>query len=178
MVDVMDIFVRKLSSKQEKHQQDLRVLANNLNKEEIKSRLLGDGKPFLEDMRKLGLFEFFDPRHIAISADLSIRKPNPDIFLQALNALNVAPEETAMVGDSLHADILGAKQLNMVTVWKPRLHLRAELQAFQTVDNDALLAYALEYENKRYQLVRKVIKPDVIIEHVGDLLDIVQEAGD
>ena len=27
----------------------MRVLANNLNKEEIKSRLLGDGKPFLED---------------------------------------------------------------------------------------------------------------------------------
>jgi len=135
------------------------------------------GKPFLEDMRKLGLFEYFDPCHIAISADLSIRKPNPAIFLQALNALNVAPEETAMVGDSLHADILGAKQLNMVTVWKPRLHLRAELQALQTVDNDALLAYALEYENKRYQMVHKVIKPDVIIEHVGDLLDIVQEAG-
>src|SRR5207253_8365713 len=40
MVDVVDIFVSKLSSKQEKHKQDLRVLANNLNKEEIKSRLL------------------------------------------------------------------------------------------------------------------------------------------
>ena len=26
------------------------------------------GKPFLEDMRKLGLLEYFDPRHIAISA--------------------------------------------------------------------------------------------------------------
>ncbi len=135
------------------------------------------GKPFLEDMQKLGLLEYFDPRHIAISADLAVRKPNPAIFLQALNALNVAPEEAAMVGDSLSADILGAKELNMVTVWKPRLYLRAELQALQTLDNDALLTYALEFENKRYQLAHKSIRPDIIIKHLCELLDIVQEAG-
>jgi len=135
------------------------------------------GKPFLEDMQKLGLLEYFDPRHIAISADLAVRKPNPAIFLQALNALNVAPEETAMVGDSLSADILGAKELNMVTVWKPRLYLRAELQALQTVDNDGLLAHALEFENKRYQLAHKSIRPDIIIKHLRELLDIAQEVG-
>ena len=135
------------------------------------------GKPFLEDMQKLGLLEYFDPRHIAISADLSLRKPGSAIFLQALNALNIASEETAMVGDSLYADMLGAKALNMVTIWKPRLQHRAELQALQVVDNDALLAYALEFENKRYQLAHTSIKPDIIIEHIGDLLDIVQEAG-
>jgi hypothetical protein len=49
LADVVDIFVSKLSSKQEKHKQDLRVLAKNLNKEEIERRLHGDGKAFLED---------------------------------------------------------------------------------------------------------------------------------
>jgi hypothetical protein len=49
LVDVVDIFVSKLSSKQEKHKQDLRVLAVNLNKNDIKRRLLGDGKPFLDN---------------------------------------------------------------------------------------------------------------------------------
>jgi len=49
LVDVVDIFVSKLSSKQEKHKQDLRVLAKNLNQDDIKSRLLGDGKPFLDN---------------------------------------------------------------------------------------------------------------------------------
>lgn len=128
------------------------------------------GKPFLEGMRKLGLLAYFDPGHIAISADLGIRKPNPAIFLHALNALNVKPEETAMVGDSLHADIFGAKELNMLAIWKPKLHLRAELSK---VDDDALLTYAFEAESKRYQLVHKLIRPDIIIEHVRDLLDIV-----
>jgi hypothetical protein len=49
LVDVVDIFVSKLSSKHEKHKQDLRVLAKSLDKEDIKGRLFGDGKPFLDD---------------------------------------------------------------------------------------------------------------------------------
>lgn len=132
------------------------------------------GKPFLEGMQKLGLLAYFDSDHIAISADLGICKPNPAIFLHALNALNVKPEEAAMVGDSLHADIFGAKELNMLAIWKPKLHLRAELSK---VDDDALLTYAFEAESKRYQLDHQLIRPDIIIEHVRDLLDIVQEAG-
>jgi hypothetical protein len=44
-----DIFVSKLSSKKAKHQDDLHVLAQKLDKDRAKSRLLGDGKPFLED---------------------------------------------------------------------------------------------------------------------------------
>jgi hypothetical protein len=49
LVDVYDIFVSKLSSKLEKHQLDLRVLASKLDKEKAKDRLLGDGRPFLDD---------------------------------------------------------------------------------------------------------------------------------
>jgi hypothetical protein len=49
LVDVVDIFVSKLSSKQEKHQQDLRVLANSLQKDVIKRRLQNDGQAFLND---------------------------------------------------------------------------------------------------------------------------------
>jgi hypothetical protein len=51
LVDVYDIFVSKLSSKLEKHQQDLRVMAGKLDKEKAKQRLLGDGHAFLEDAR-------------------------------------------------------------------------------------------------------------------------------
>ncbi len=138
----------------------------------VTNRVWG-GKPFLEGMRKLGLLAYFDPGHIAISADLGICKPNPAIFLHALNALNVKPEEAMMVGDSLYADIFGAKELNMLAVWKPKLHLRAELQALGKVDDDALLTYAFEAESKYHQLDHQLIRPDIIIEHVRDLLDIV-----
>jgi len=48
-VDACDIFVSKLSSKKEKHKDDLRVLAQKLDKETAKQRLLHDGRAFLDD---------------------------------------------------------------------------------------------------------------------------------
>jgi hypothetical protein len=49
LVDEYDIFVSKLSSKQEKHLQDLRVLAGALDKETARRRLFTSGQAFLED---------------------------------------------------------------------------------------------------------------------------------
>jgi hypothetical protein len=49
LVDPYDIFVSKLSSKQEKHKDDLRVLALKLDKETARQRLFNDGRAFLDD---------------------------------------------------------------------------------------------------------------------------------
>jgi len=84
------------------------------------------GQPFHEDLQTMGLLDYFEYEHMAISADLGIRKPNPDIFMHALNKLNVPPEEATMVGDSLKADIVGAKMLNILAIWKPKASLREE----------------------------------------------------
>ncbi len=84
------------------------------------------GRPFQEDLQTMGLLDYFEYDYMAISADLGIRKPNPDIFMYALNRLSVPPEEAAMVGDSLKADIVGARMLNMLAIWKPKASLREE----------------------------------------------------
>ncbi|WP_165423606.1 HAD family hydrolase [Ktedonosporobacter rubrisoli] len=94
------------------------------------------GPPFLEDLQQMGLLEYFEPQHIAVSAELRARKPNSALFLHALNMLNVPPEEAAMVGDALQADVKGARRLNMFAVWKPSPELlkvaqEAKLQAQQ-----------------------------------------------
>lgn len=52
IVDVYDIFVSKLSSKQEKHKDDLRVLAAKLDKEVARQRLFDHGRAFLDDPRQ------------------------------------------------------------------------------------------------------------------------------
>jgi hypothetical protein len=52
LADPYDIFVSKLSSKKEKHQDDLRVLALKLDKDTAKQRLLRDGQAFLDDPRQ------------------------------------------------------------------------------------------------------------------------------
>ncbi len=48
LVDEYDVFVSKLSSNQERHKDDLGVMARKLDKSKIEKRLLQDGKQFLE----------------------------------------------------------------------------------------------------------------------------------
>ncbi len=61
------------------------------------------------------LTEYFDP--ILISAEVGMRKPHPHIFKMALTLCDTAPENTVMVGDTLEADILGARNAGMISVW-------------------------------------------------------------
>lgn len=164
------------------------------------------GPPFQEDIRDLGLLDYFDARHMAISADLGVRKPNPAIFLHALDGLGFSPQEAAMVGDSLSADVGGAKRLNIFAIWMPKSHLLAEARAahhastkanastvaeetyelaqselnrhsdrfpldIDSPDDDFLVAYARGREGKRKYALQLDTRPDLIIEHLSDLLD-------
>ena len=140
------------------------------------------GQPFVEDMRICGLLDYFDPTCIAVSADLGIRKPNPAIFMHALNALQVAPDEAAMVGDGLRADVAGANQLNIYTIWKPSPRLIAEVKAALPPDqsylNDKhLLSYAQRQGEQQNRPLPASAQPDLIIEQLSDLLDIFLEVG-
>lgn len=58
-------------------------------------------------MQRHALRDLFDA--VVISGDMRIEKPDPRIFHQALRALRVAPAECVFVGDSLDADIAGAR---------------------------------------------------------------------
>lgn len=66
--------------------------------------------------------EFFDA--IVISGELGLRKPHPRIFEEALRALEAKAEEAVFVGDSLKADIYGAKTVGLKTVLVENVGLR------------------------------------------------------
>jgi HAD superfamily hydrolase (TIGR01662 family) len=57
---------------------------------------------------------------IITSAALGIRKPDPRIFREALDHFDVLPGEAAMVGDMLNADVLGANQAGIYSIWITR----------------------------------------------------------
>lgn len=57
---------------------------------------------------------------IVISEDLGIRKPRPEIFEEVVRALDLTPDEILHVGDSLDADVAGARACGMRTVWLTR----------------------------------------------------------
>lgn len=46
-----------------------------------------------------------------------IRKPNPEFFKYVLGSLNSKPEHTVMIGDRLHADVLGGNKMGMYTIF-------------------------------------------------------------
>ena len=64
---------------------------------------------------KAALRRYFEV--ILTSATLGIRKPNPRIFLHALDLLGFPAAQAAMVGDKLGADILGARNAGMFAIW-------------------------------------------------------------
>ncbi len=74
------------------------------------------GPRFHQELRDLGLAELFDV--VVLSCDVGYLKPHPRIYQQALEAMRLTPPETAMVGDSMRADVEGAKALEMMAIWR------------------------------------------------------------
>ena len=81
----------------------------------VTNRALG-GRRFADELRASGMLDCFDT--LAISCDDGWLKPHPALFRRALDDLRVAPQEAVMVGDNLRADVMGAKALGMIAVWK------------------------------------------------------------
>lgn len=90
----------------------------------ITNRSFG-GPRFLEEVRELGILDFFEV--MAISCDFGYMKPHPQIYEHALSTMKIAPEETAMVGDSLLADVKGAQALGITAIWRTRPNPREEI---------------------------------------------------
>ncbi len=74
------------------------------------------GPRFHKEMRELGLAQLFEVT--VISCDIGYMKPHPRIFQYTLDAMGIEAEDAAMVGDSLRADVEGAKTLGITTVWR------------------------------------------------------------
>jgi putative hydrolase of the HAD superfamily len=66
------------------------------------------------ELHKVGLLDYFDP--IVVSGDHGYRKPDRRLFQLALDAIGVAAEHALYVGNDLHRDIFGAREVGMTTV--------------------------------------------------------------
>jgi putative hydrolase of the HAD superfamily len=62
-----------------------------------------------------GVAHHFDV--VVISAEVRRRKPHPEIFRCALDALELTPREVLFVGDTPREDVLGARGIGMPVVW-------------------------------------------------------------
>ncbi|MGD8820462.1 MAG: HAD family hydrolase [Anaerolineae bacterium] len=72
--------------------------------------------PFIQRLvDRFGFATWLDP--VLSSAATGIRKPDPVAFDPFLGAWALPPEAIAVVGDRLEADILGAQQAGMASIW-------------------------------------------------------------
>ena len=76
------------------------------------SNFYGNIRTILEDFDLLCYFE-----QVIESSVVGVRKPDPAIFALGVEALNLSPEQVAVVGDSYTKDILPAHSLGCHTVW-------------------------------------------------------------
>jgi putative hydrolase of the HAD superfamily len=66
-------------------------------------------------LQRDGLVAYFEVW--GVSDDLGLHKPDPALFVHALETARVEPSRAVMVGDRLDYDVLPARQAGMRTVW-------------------------------------------------------------
>jgi putative hydrolase of the HAD superfamily len=66
------------------------------------------------DLERMGIAERID--FAVFSSEVGKRKPHPEIFERALEALEVEPAEAMFVGDRLFEDVRGANEVGMTSV--------------------------------------------------------------
>jgi putative hydrolase of the HAD superfamily len=69
-------------------------------------------------LERHGLDKLFDV--VVVSGAVNKRKPSPEIFEKALEKLGVSAEDTVFVGDTVDADIEGAKNAGMKAIYVKR----------------------------------------------------------
>ena len=58
--------------------------------------------------------------HLLISEEVGVNKPQPEIFLKALQLNQIQASEAVMIGDSYTSDIAGAKAAGIDQIWLHR----------------------------------------------------------
>jgi len=91
--------------------------------EELKSNHLvlgiisnGYGQFQMDNIKALGINQYFDT--ILISEWEGMKKPDPKIFLRALEKLKISPNESIFMGDHPENDVKAAQHVGMKGIWK------------------------------------------------------------
>jgi putative hydrolase of the HAD superfamily len=97
---------------------DLMEMLTTLKQQGYLLGIITNGRGQFQDraIGGLGICDYFDV--VLISEIERVRKPQPEIFHRAMNRLGVSAQASVFVGDNPEADIVGAKNANMRTIWK------------------------------------------------------------
>ncbi len=89
------------------------------------SNMMLPGKLLKAKLQKANILGLFDA--IIISSDVGFIKPHPEIFQIALAKSGLSADEVVFIGDTYQQDIIGAKSVNLKTVWLNSRHEPQEM---------------------------------------------------
>lgn len=101
----------------------------------LKLAVVSNGPNTTSDLlAQSGLLPYFDL--VVASQDLGIQKPDPRIFLFALDKLGVSSQEALFVGDLFDVDVLGAKAagINAVMIDRHSPNARADCPVIRNLE--------------------------------------------
>ncbi len=110
-----EIYIDNLSNYNTLFEGTIDVLKYLLPKYELHIITNGFEEVQLKKLKKSEILHFFDK--VITSESVGVKKPNPVIFNHALKVANAEPKKSMMIGDNLEADILGAQQIGMQTIF-------------------------------------------------------------
>lgn len=122
----------------------------------------GDGPDVQTLVDNAELRPYFE--QLIISAEVGIRKPSARIFQMALDFFQVTAQRAIMVGDTLAADILGARNAGLASIWITRRADTPENRFYQdSIIPDACAAALSEipgllqnWEDPAYRQVKRL----------------------
>lgn len=87
-----------------------------LKKEDYELHIITNGFKEVQyiKLKNSGLIDFFDV--ILCSEEVGKTKPSPDVFQTALYRANAKKNESLMIGDDYHADIIGAEKFGIQSI--------------------------------------------------------------
>ena len=89
------------------------------------SNMMLPGKLLKAKLQEANILDLFD--NIIISSDVGFIKPHPEIFQKALAQSRLSVDEVVFIGDTYQQDIIGAKRVNLKTVWLNNRHEPREM---------------------------------------------------
>ncbi|MCF6347181.1 MAG: YjjG family noncanonical pyrimidine nucleotidase [Flavobacteriaceae bacterium] len=110
-----EIYIDNLSNYNTLFEGAIEILNYLLSKYELHIITNGFEEVQLKKLHKSEILHFFDK--VITSESVGVKKPNPVIFNHALKVTNAEPKKSMMIGDNLEADILGAQQIGMQTIF-------------------------------------------------------------
>ena len=101
----------------------------------------GYGQFQMDNINALQIEQYFDV--ILVSEWEGIKKPNPQIFMNALQKLHVEPSESVFIGDHPENDVKAAQYVGMKAIWKKDVEWN-DVQADAVIDDYLELPLILE----------------------------------